>query len=244
MPIFSQNKRKLIFILTQERKYNPQLDFTKLFNNFLTTFTRIMNTTMNYNGVPIAMTMVFDQNTGTYTMEYQSFVIVHKDHTGFVIGARGATVKQIGKSSRTWVHVMPANEFTYGHPWFIIKGRSQENVATAHHYITTIGSEAQRRLPRAIINTTPNAADGGGSWVGTQDRINMAEYWAMTDTAAQWYAIPEYEETFLRVNGGYMTEDDYEHDAALTHFQVTSDDEYFMNEYNAMFPEKRVRFTE
>jgi hypothetical protein len=198
---------------------------------------------MNFNGVPIAVAPVFDKNTGHYIGEYQSYVIVHKDHTGFVIGARGATVKQIGKSSRTWVHVMPANEFTHGHPWFIIKGRTQENVATAHHYITTIGSEAQRRLPRAIINTTPNAADGGGSWVGKQDRINIAEYWAMTDNAAQWYGLPDYKETFLRVNGAYMTDDDYEHDAALTHFQVTSDDEYFMNEYNAMFPAKRVRFS-
>ena len=101
----------------------------------------------------------------------------------------------------------------------------------------------QDEIADKVSGDRADKANGGGSWVGMQDRINISEYWAMTDTAAQWYGLPDYEETFLRVNGGYMTEDDYEHDAALTHFQVTSDDEYFMNEYNAMFPVKRVRFS-
>ena len=177
-----------------------------------------MNTIFTYttpNGKTIGYNVVNVPNgymPTTYTIEYQSFVIVHHDHTGFVIGSRGATVKQIGRSSRTWVHVMPGNEFSSGHPWFIIKGKNLESVSTAHHYITTIAMEAQNRLPRTMSPLIPLATgpDGGGCELTTNDRENIAAYWKETDDFATNTTEPPQT----------LSEDDYMFDAMLTDFQI------------------------
>jgi hypothetical protein len=99
-----------------------------------TTMTRLSN------GVPVAT-----------SAEYSSYVIVHRDHAGFVIGAGGVTVKDIAVKTNTWIRIQPVNEFSFGHPWFLIKGRTEDVVAKAHHYITSMSFEAERRHPRWSI---------------------------------------------------------------------------------------------
>ena len=84
---------------------------------------------------------------GTVTT-YQSFFVVHPDHSGFVIGKGGSTVKKIGKDTRTFVSIQKPNDFSNGMPWFLIKGDVEANVATAYHRIRTIANEAERRMPR------------------------------------------------------------------------------------------------
>ena len=95
------------------------------------------------NGAPVAS-----------TAEFSSYAIVHRDHAGFVIGSSGATVKDIAAKTNTWIHIQPVNEFSFGHPWFLIKGRSEDGVAKAHHYIMTISNEAESRNPRWSMHLT------------------------------------------------------------------------------------------
>jgi hypothetical protein len=99
-----------------------------------------MNTssmTANKNGAPI----------GSVT-QFQSFFMVHPDHSGFVIGKGGATVTKIAKDTHTFVRIQKPNTFSNGLPWFMIKGDTEANVATAYHRIRTIALEAEKRLPR------------------------------------------------------------------------------------------------
>jgi hypothetical protein len=174
------------------------------------TYTNAHGKTISYNVVNVSNGYM----PTTFTTEYQSGVIVHHDHTGFVIGSRGATVKQIGRSSHTWVHVMPGNEFSRGHPWFIIKGANLESVSTAHHYITTIAMEAQNRLPRTMSPLIPLAMgpDGGGCALTANDRDNIAAYWQETDDFA--VSMPE--------PSNFLSEDDYMFDAMLTDFECNN----------------------
>jgi len=93
--------------------------------------------TANKNGAPIGV-----------VTQFQSFFMVHPDHSGFVIGKGGATVTKIGKDTKTFVRIQKPNSFSNGLPWFLIKGDTEANVATAYHRIRTIALEAEKRLPR------------------------------------------------------------------------------------------------
>jgi hypothetical protein len=96
------------------------------------------------NGAPIA------------TTEFSSYIIVHQDHAGFVIGA---IVKDIAAKTNTWIRIQPVNEWSLGHPWFLIKGRNEQAVATAHHYILTISNEAEICNPRLSEHLTDEDLD-------------------------------------------------------------------------------------
>jgi hypothetical protein len=133
----------------------------------------------NSNGAPIAST------------EFSSYFIVHQDHAGFVIGAGGSTVKDIAAKTNTWIHIQPVNEFSFGHPWFLIKGRSEDGVATAHRYIMTISNEAEIRNPRWSVphhmNQTHPLADTNVGFDNDEPTMTIDEYrfkmstrWPMT----------------------------------------------------------------
>ena len=107
---------------------------------------------MNTTGMTTARNGAF---IGTVTT-FQSFFVVHPDHSGFVIGKGGSTVKKIGKDTRCFVSIQKPNDFSNGMPWFLIKGDVEANVATAYHRIRTIANEAERRMPR--MNGSSNAA--------------------------------------------------------------------------------------
>ena len=80
--------------------------------------------------------------------QFQSWINIHQDHVGFVIGAKGATVKKIASDCRCYVKIQEPNQFSCGFPWFVIKGSTETNVCEAYHRIRTIANEAERRLPR------------------------------------------------------------------------------------------------
>jgi hypothetical protein len=95
----------------------------------------------------------------TTVTQHQSWIIIHPDHVGFVIGAKGATVKKIASDCRCYVKIQDPNQFSCGFPWFVIKGSTEANVCEAYHRIRTIANEAERRLPRlsAIPGPAPRA---------------------------------------------------------------------------------------
>ena len=80
--------------------------------------------------------------------QFQSWICVHPDHVGFVIGSQGATVKKIATDCKCYVKIQEPNQFSHGFPWFIIKGSTDVDVCEAYHRLRTIANEAERRLPR------------------------------------------------------------------------------------------------
>ena len=93
--------------------------------------------------------------------QFQSWINIHPDHVGFVIGAKGATVKKIASDCRCYVKIQEPNQFSCGFPWFVIKGSTEINVCEAYHRIRTIANEAERRLPRLsnVINVLPEPTE-------------------------------------------------------------------------------------
>jgi hypothetical protein len=190
------------------------------------------------------------------TTEYSSFIIVRDDCTGFVIGTKGATVKNIAKTTRTWIRIQPPNENSIGMPWFLIKGRSAEAVATAHHYIKTIATEALVRISEseALVKNSQS-----------QDEQNIAEYWDATETDIG-FCDSMIDLTKKEQRNYYGTDDIeqcYEIDAALTdfvskylertvideviiHLSLLSKDEFEsiinLSNYNYMYNLKRLAY--
>ena len=92
-----------------------------------------------YNGIPVLECMT-----------YHTFISVHPDHFGFVIGRQGNTIKQIGKDFKVFVtgtHVGPDKKKT-GTPWIQIKSENCLKLEQAYKKVGDIVEEAQRRMPR------------------------------------------------------------------------------------------------
>jgi len=106
-------------------------------------------------------TMCFHRTGAPLTLGevISSFVVVHEDHAGFVIGHNGATVKHIGSKTNTWIHVQPPNEFSMGHPWFVIKGGTQDDVAAAYHQMRMVLQDAEMKMPRWSVGLTMTSED-------------------------------------------------------------------------------------
>jgi hypothetical protein len=120
-----------------------------------------MNTkhmTKHDNGAPIAV-----------VNQYQSFLVVHPDHTGFIIGSGGVTVKKISRDTRCFIMVNDPNTFSNGMPWFMIKGNLETDVATAYHRLSTIANEAEKRHPRM------NGGRGGSHVKKPRARVTVLE---------------------------------------------------------------------
>ena len=89
----------------------------------------------------------------TTVTQFQSWLGVHPDHVGFVIGSKGATVKKIANDTKCWIRIQEPNQFS-NFPWFLVKGDLESNVCEAYHRLQTIANEAEKRLPR--INNYTN----------------------------------------------------------------------------------------
>jgi hypothetical protein len=153
------------------------------------------------NGAPIA------------TTEFSSYIIVHQDHAGFVIGA---IVKDIAAKTNTWIRIQPVNEWSFGNPWFLIKGRNEQAVATAHHYISTISEEAERRNPKW---STPLQLQ---MELEEDDIANIDEF----------YSTTEMDNTMNE----YVNCPDHEFNAALTDFECKDLDERIAAETTYQLP--------
>ena len=140
-----------------------------------------------------------------------SFVIVHEDHVAFVIGRNGSTIKSIGQKTTTRIHVQSPNEFSMGHPWFTIKGGTQDDVATAYHQMRLVLQEAERLAPRWSVGLTMTSED--------YDRYE----------AYLSEPIQEEERLLNQMN------ECYEFDAALTDFAFKDTETWALNEEIAFF---------
>ena len=92
---------------------------------------------------------------GMYVKEcttYQTFIPVHKDHIGFVIGRQGNTIKQIGTNFNVFITGTPTgpDKKNTGFPWIQIKSENCLKLEQAYNKICNVANEAQRRMPRNL----------------------------------------------------------------------------------------------
>jgi len=84
---------------------------------------------------------------------HESFINIHPDHTGLIIGRGGATIKKIQRDTGVDVlRMRKANVASDGMPWIQIRGHINA-VESAYHRVLTIAQEAERRIPRMNVQT-------------------------------------------------------------------------------------------
>ena len=76
---------------------------------------------------------------------YEAKLNVHPDHAGFLVGARGSTIKGVG--SRNKVDVKMNKGFNGNWPKVVIRGK-MENVENAYKEIQHIANIANQKIPR------------------------------------------------------------------------------------------------
>lgn len=84
---------------------------------------------------------------------HESFINIHPDHTGLIIGRGGATIRKIQRDTGVDVlRMRKPNGASGGMPWIQIRGHIKA-VETAYHRVLTIAQEAERRIPRMNVQT-------------------------------------------------------------------------------------------
>ena len=99
----------------------------------------------NGNGIPFCV-----------MPEFQTWLAVHPDHVGFVIGSNGQTIKKIASDCSCYIRIQDPNSFSSGMPWFMIRGSTDLDICEAYHRICIIANEANKRMPRIGISKTSN----------------------------------------------------------------------------------------
>ena len=85
---------------------------------------------------------------------YESYINIHPDHTGLIIGTRGSTIQKIQRDTGVDVlRIRKPNKISGGMPWIQIRGHIK-SVENAYQRVLTIAQEADRRIPR--MNTHAN----------------------------------------------------------------------------------------
>lgn len=99
----------------------------------------------NGNGIPFCV-----------MPEFQTWLAVHQEHVGFVIGSNGQTIKKIASDCNCYIRIQDPNPFSSGMPWFMIRGSNDLDICEAYHRLCTIANEANKRMPRIGVNQSSN----------------------------------------------------------------------------------------
>lgn len=88
---------------------------------------------------------------------HESFINIHPDHTGLIIGRGGSTIKKIQRDTGVDVlRIRKPNQVSGGMPWIQIRGHIK-GVEAAYHRVLTIAQEADRRIPRMNVGHTQSS---------------------------------------------------------------------------------------
>ncbi len=85
---------------------------------------------------------------------HESYINIHPDHTGLIIGSRGSTIQKIQRDTGVDVlRIRKPNKMSGGMPWIQIRGHLK-SVENAYQRVMTIAHEADRRIPRMNSHTS------------------------------------------------------------------------------------------
>ena len=77
-----------------------------------------------------------------------SYLVVHPDHVGIIVGKRGANVTRISREHGAFVYIQKPCAQSGGMPWFQIKGLYERNIENAYFALVQEAQRAEQTLPR------------------------------------------------------------------------------------------------
>ena len=80
-----------------------------------------------------------------------SFLMVHPDHVGIIVGRRGANVTRISRQHGAFVYIQEPCAASGGMPWFQIKGLFERNIEEAYFALVQEAQRAEQTLPRFTV---------------------------------------------------------------------------------------------
>lgn len=88
------------------------------------------------------------ENSFTVGMVSCSYFVVHPDHVGVILGARGQNVARLSQEYGAFIYIQEGNVATGGMPWFQIKGLFQKNIERAYFALSREAQRAEMLIPR------------------------------------------------------------------------------------------------
>tara|TARA_B100001027_G_scaffold57548_1_gene38865 strand:- start:248 stop:883 length:636 start_codon:yes stop_codon:yes gene_type:complete len=80
--------------------------------------------------------------------QYKTFLIIHQDHIGFIMGVRCKNIKKISLNTNTEISLKLKNAFSEGNSWFEIKSINLYDLMSAHNKISSIAFNANFKIYR------------------------------------------------------------------------------------------------
>ena len=80
-----------------------------------------------------------------------SFLVVHPDHVGIIVGRRGANVTRISREHKAFIYIQKPCAQSGGMPWFQIKGLYERNIEEAYFALVQEAQRAEQTLPRFTV---------------------------------------------------------------------------------------------
>jgi hypothetical protein len=80
-----------------------------------------------------------------------SYLVVHPDHVGIIVGKRGANVTRISREHGAFVYIQKPCAQSGGMPWFQIKGLYERNIEAAYFALVQEAQRAEQTLPRFTV---------------------------------------------------------------------------------------------
>lgn len=99
-----------------------------------------------------------------------SYLVVHPDHVGIIVGKRGANVTRISREHGAFVYIQKPCAQSGGMPWFQIKGLYERNIEAAYFALVQEAQRAEQTLPRFTVKpqfagpTPPPQVKPGDDW--------------------------------------------------------------------------------
>ena len=80
-----------------------------------------------------------------------SFLLVHPDHVGIIVGKRGSNVTRISREHGAFIYIQKPCAQSGGMPWFQIKGLYEQNIENAYFALVQEAQRAEQTLPRFTV---------------------------------------------------------------------------------------------
>jgi len=82
------------------------------------------------------------------TKVYKTFLIIHNEHIGYIVGSKGKNIKRIEYKTKSKVLLKSGNEFSLGNSWFYIESCSLYDLMSAYNKICGIACNAEYKIYR------------------------------------------------------------------------------------------------
>jgi len=83
-----------------------------------------------------------------YKNSYRTFLRVHEDHIGFILGKKQKNITNIQQQTSSKIVLKTPSFLSKGYPWFHIEAKSIYDIMSAYNKLVTIAVNAQYKIYR------------------------------------------------------------------------------------------------